>query len=386
MRVLLAFDKFKDALSAERACLVAAEALQECHRDWELDLCPFTDGGEGFAAILVGAARGETLPVVVSGPRGQPVTANLGLVAVDALNPAVVAQLNLPPGVRSDALIGIIEMAAASGLALLPASARDPWLTSSVGTGELIQAAHRQGCRALLLGVGGSATNDLGLGALVALGVECLDHAGAAVCPPTPATWHRIARLRGKLPADLPAVRIACDVSNPLLGPQGCAAAFGPQKGLRPDDLDRLELAGARMARLLCTHFDRPESLAAAPGSGAAGGIAFGLAVAAGAQVLPGAGLVAEWLELDRRILEADIVVTGEGRFDQGTLHGKGPGAIVSRAESLGREVHLFAGSIDKNIEPGNHIHAITPPGLPLAMALAETTGLLRAAVLRQFR
>jgi glycerate kinase len=386
MRVLIAFDKFKDALSAERACAVAAETLRAAHPDWEVDECPFTDGGDGFARILTAAAGGEIVDVNVLGPRGCQVSAPVGLVRAGDLLPATLARLRLPASPSKAPRIGVIDLASASGLGLLAYPERDPWLTSSIGTGQLIREAQRRGCTAILLGVGGSATNDLGLGALAALGLELLDANGAVIPVPTPARWHRIYRLRGKMPPDLPAIRIACDVTNPLLGPEGCTASFGPQKGLCPEDLVRMEAAAARMADRLCDHFGQPSTLADAPGSGAAGGIAFGLRAATGALLLPGADLVAEWLKLEERISRSDIVFTGEGRFDSGSLRGKGPGAIVAKAIQAGRKTHVFAGAIaGRNYTTTARLHAITPPDLPLADALPRTAELLRAAVIREF-
>lgn len=385
MRALVAFDKFKDALSAEQACAVAAKALRFVQPGWAVDPCPLTDGGEDFARILTQAARGEIVDVSVAGPRGNATTAPVGLVRIGAVPPAVRSRLQLPASLPDDAPIGVIDMASASGLSLLSPPERDPWLTSSLGTGELIREAQRLGCRAILLGVGGSATNDLGLGALAALGLEFLDAEGNTVPGPTPSRWSGIDRLRGVVSAGLPAIRIACDVTHPLLGPDGCAASFGPQKGLRPEDLSRMEAESMRMADRLRAHFGRPSSLAVTPGSGAAGGIAFGLSVAAGALLLPGAALVAEWLALDERISGADIVITGEGRFDSGSLRGKGPGALLDRALRQGREAHVFAGAITGEHTSHARLHPITPPDLPLSDALPRTAELLHMAVIREF-
>lgn len=385
MRALIAFDKFKDALSAEQACAIAAGALRSVHPDWEVEECPFTDGGDGFARILTAAAGGESVEVSVIGPRGRAVIAPLGLVRADALPAGVLARLRLPATPPKDARMGVIDMASASGLSLLSEAERDPWLTSSIGTGQLIREAQQRGCIAILLGVGGSATNDLGLGALATLGLECLDADGTAVPVPTPSRWHRIVRLHGAMPSHLPAIRIACDVTHPLLGPEGCAASFGPQKGLRPDDLPRMEAASVQMSERLCAHFGQPTTLATIAGSGAAGGIAFGLKAATGALLLPGAGLVAEWLALDERISRSDIVITGEGRFDSGSWRGKGPGSLLAKAARLGRAAHVFAGAITGPSDATTRLHPITPPDLPLVDALPLTAELLRVAVIREF-
>ena len=359
MRVLLAFDKFKDSLTAPQACAAAAAALRERHPDWSLDECPLADGGEGFAPILTRAAGGVSLVHEVAGPRGQPVAAGFGLVPWQQIPPAAQALLNLPLDRREPANIAVIEMAAASGLALLPNDQRDPWQTTSRGTGELIAEAARRGAAAILLGIGGSATNDLGLGALSALGLGFADDAGRPVSPPVPAHWSRIQRLTGTVPTSLPPIFIACDVTNPLLGPQGATAVYGPQKGLQSADLARLEHECARLGLMLCTRCGKPDTLMDAPGAGAAGGIAFGLMAAAGARLLSGFDLVSAWLDLERRIAAADLVFTGEGRFDASSLTGKGPGAVARRALALGKPVQVFAGQVAVAAPAGNfRLHA----------------------------
>lgn len=380
MRVLVAFDKFKDALTAPRACTVAAEALRARHPDWELDLCPLADGGEGFAEILTHAAHGQLVHRAVEGPRGATIDAPFGLVPRGHLPAAALAQLDLSAS-TDDAPIAVIEMAAASGLALLPADQRDPWQTSTRGTGQLVRAATELGARAILLGVGGSATHDLGLGALEALGLSFQDEHAVAVRPPVPAHWPRIQRLAGGVDPATPPIRIACDVTNPVLGPRGAAAVYGPQKGLRAADHARLESETARLARLLCAHVAQPESLLEAPGAGAAGGIAFGLMCAAHARLLPGYELVSAWLDLDARLAAADLVITGEGRFDDSSLEGKGPGALAARALALGKRVHVFAGVAAAAPRERLTLHSITPAGTPLPEALRTAAGNLSASV-----
>ncbi len=370
-RVLLAFDKFKDALTAQEAGEVVAGVLREVRPDWSMDIAPITDGGEGFASILTQAAGGRWVEKAVSGPREAPSNAGFGLVPVEAMPAWACAQLGLAAGFLPGAEVAVIEMATASGLALLPADQRDPWRTTTRGTGELMHAAADAGAAAILLGVGGSATNDLGLGALAALGLRFFDAEGAAVNP-VPLCWPRIARIAGGIRKDFPPVRIACDVTNPLLGPRGAAAVYGPQKGLRPGDHARLENESARMADLLSQHCGRSSALRDVPGAGAAGGIAFGLMVGADAKLLPGFDLVSAWLDLEAKLRAADIVITGEGRFDESSLEGKGPGAIAARALALGKPVHVFAGQVTAAARPGLALHAITPAGIPLAEALLE--------------
>ena len=386
MRALLAFDKFKDALPAADACAVAAAALRSLRPDWELDLCPLTDGGEGFATLLTQAADGKIHTITVTGPRGTPVRAGFGLVPPSRVPHAARAQLALPAATPPYAPIALIEMATASGLAHLPAAQRDPWQTTTFGTGELLRAAIAAGAAVIVLGVGGSATNDLGLGALAALGWRFLSASHEDVSPPVPGSWDRIVRLVSPPVAALPPIRIACDVANPLLGPHGCAAVYGPQKGLRPEDLAKLEQTSARLALLLCTRAGVRDEIMDTPGAGAAGGIAFGLMTAAGATLLPGFDFVSAWLDLDRRIAAADVVLTGEGRFDASSLAGKGPAAVAARARALGRPAHIFAGAVGTGVPPTSYaVHAITPAGTPLATALSATAANLAAAVRRTF-
>jgi glycerate kinase len=375
MRVLIAFDKFKDALTAPQACEAAAGVLRMKHPDWTLDLCPLTDGGEGFAELLAGDGRGTIEDITVGGPRGGSFRAPLGTVPVARLPAAARSRLDL----GGEGVVAVAGMASASGLALLTPEKRNPWHATTTGTGQLLAAAIARSPAAILLGVGGSATNDLGFGALATLGLRFIDAFGQPVQPPVPAKWHQIVRLEGRI--RLPPLFIACDVTNPLLGQKGATVTFGPQKGLPPTDVLELETQARRMAELLCDHCEKPRTLAATPGTGAAGGISFGLMVAAGAQLVPGFDLVSDWLDLPARIAAADVVLTGEGRFDATSLGGKGPGALVARARRLGKAAHVFAGSL--GVEADRAHHAITPPGLPLAEALPRTAALLAAAVAR---
>jgi glycerate kinase len=380
MRVLIAFDKFKNALSARAACQVAFEALRVKHPDWEFDVCPLADGGEGFAETLVGACGGEFVETFVKDPRSKPIAARYGLVECGKLSmPAAERLAKLSGKFFEKERIAVLEMSAASGLELLTAEERDPWQTTTVGTGELLSAAAQRGVAAILLGVGGSATNDLGVGALEGVGFRFLDRDDKLVSPPCPTNWESISRMSGKI--ELPPIFIACDVTNPLLGPDGCTNVYGRQKGLSDDDVPRLEQRANRMASLLCASCNQPISMATAPGAGAAGGLAFGLMVALNAKLLPGFDLVADWLNIRERAASADIILTGEGKFDATSLTGKGPGGIVALAHKLNKQVHVFAGSLGVPAAPC--LHAISPPGLPLKEALRKTPELLQCAILK---
>lgn len=382
MRVLLAFDKFKDSLRASQACGAAAAALRAVRPDWTLDFCPLTDGGDGFATILTQAVGGELRSAKVTGPRGRPAEALYGWVPVARLPRAARALLGL--GEAGTGAIAVIEMAQASGLALLPPEERDPWETTSRGTGELIRAAADAGAAAILLGVGGSATHDVGLGALSVLGLSCREIDGKVVRDPTPRTWAAVAGITGEVDAKLPPVFVACDVQNPLMGTFGAASVFAPQKGLRPEDFTRLEYMTGRMAALLTTLAGKHPLLCDTPGVGAAGGIAFGLHCAAGAKIVGGYALVSAWLGLEERITAADVVLTGEGSFDLSSVGGKGPAALARAAANEGRRVHVFAGRVSGELS-GVTLHAITPDGVALPEALAQAEENLRAAVERVF-
>ena len=376
-RALIAFDKFKNSLRASEACRIAGSVFRAA--GWEVEECPLTDGGEGFAEILTSAAGGEWRKVDVVGARGARIPAGFGLIEIDALPGSAIQRLEREVGSGS---VAIVEMPLASGLAQLAASERDPWFATSFGTGELVAVAAEAGAKCIVLGVGGSATNDLGIGALAALGICPVDSSGESSGLPIPKIWGHIAGFRGGPPRDFPAVRIACDVANPLLGPRGCSATYGPQKGLRPEDVPAMESAAARMAQLLCRHFGKSEDLARVPGGGAAGGIAFGFLCAFDARLVSGADLVSDWLDLGSKLRLADIVVTGEGRFDSTSLEGKGPGALLREASARGIPAIVLPGSAESGLRvwPGVEVRPITPPGLPLEEALGRAGEFLERA------
>ncbi len=374
MRVLVAFDKFKDSLTAPAACAAAAAALRGVRPDWEIDVCPLADGGDGFVDVLTRAAGGSCHRARVTGPRGGQVEATFGVVDVPAAAQALLGHKR----------VAVVEMAQASGLALLPAEQRDPWFTSTRGTGELLRAAANAGVDGILLGVGGSATHDVGLGALSLLGLRCHEVDGKVVEHPIPHTWAAVASVSGAIDPALPPLTVACDVTNPLMGTFGAANVFAPQKGLRPEDFTRLEYMTGRMAALLTTHAKKHPLLCETPGAGAAGGLAFGLMCAAGATLQPGAALVAAWLGLDARVAAADVILTGEGRFDASSLTGKIPAELARRALAGGKSVHVFAGAVAAEL-PGASLHAITPAGQSGGAALAAADLNLRAAIERVF-
>lgn len=381
MNILLAFDKFKNSMAAEEACEVASRAIRAHNSTWTLTSCPLTDGGEGFARILTQSAGGSWLEVRVSGPCGDEVESGLGIVTAGSIPRPARAMLAV--SLKDEDPVAIIEMATASGLAMLSPVKRDPWLTDTRGTGQLLRRAAELGVRAILLGVGGSATNDLGLGALAALGIQGVDINGNPVEQSAPAGWQRIRGFQGRLHENFPPVFIACDVRNPLLGPSGCSAVYGSQKGLRAEDLPAMESGMERMASLLSAHFACSRSLVDEPGMGAAGGIPFGLCCAGAGCLIPGAEFVAAWLDIEERVSNSDIVFTGEGRFDTSSLQGKGPGDVLRRAVAMGKKVYLLAGTVEQGMGVPSSVHAeaISPPGMPLEEALPRGREFLTAAV-----
>lgn len=355
-------------MTAEEACSIAADAAKLTGDDCELFEAPLTDGGEGFCEILTKAASGQVDRHTVQGPLGQTVRAPIGWVSLQQLPKSVDKRL-----CQCDGRIAIIEMASAAGLQQVPIEQRHPRQTTSVGVGQLIRIAADQGAGAILLGIGGSATSDLGLGALEALGIKFPNAEQI-----TPEKWPDVQEVTGSIQCSIPPIFIACDVDNPLLGPKGAARIYGPQKGLLADEVADFDEQSERLSGRLCQHFGHDLSIREIPGSGAAGGIGFGLKAACGAEFLPGFDLVQSWLDLEKQVTLADLVLTGEGCFDQSSLSGKGPYALLELAEKTGTPVCLLPGKVESGVDtdiqlrfPGTKVTAITPEGSTLVEALS---------------
>jgi glycerate kinase len=322
LRWLVAPQEFKGTLTASEAAEALREGLRQEAPDALLDIAPLADGGPGTVEALLAGTHGERRMLTVQGPLGAPVQAAYALL--------------------DSGRTAIIEMAAASGLSLLRPEERDVRRASTYGTGELIRAALEAGCSRIIVGLGGSATNDGGAGALTALGYRFLDADGQPL-PPGGAALRQLVHVDShQAHPRLTEVEIlaATDVTAPLLGPNGASRLFGPQKGADPQTVEELEEALACYAQGLAPEFIR------VPGSGAAGGLGYGLAVLAGANIVSGYALVAQALHLERRVAVADAVLTGEGRFDRQTALGKGPSALARSGKELGKPVVLFAGSV----------------------------------------
>jgi glycerate kinase len=393
MNILIAFDKYKGAITAAEACTVAEDILKETRPADNREVTPLTDGGEGFASILASVLEGELKSVPVPGPRFKTVEGKFALVDGSRIPESAWKRLNLPDSLAGET-IGIVEMASASGYECLEDSERDPWQTTTIGTGVLMKEAVSAGAKAILLGIGGSATNDCGAGALEALGVCYYDQTLQAVTDVLPGTFHKITTVgsTSHLLDTFPPVRIACDVTNPLLGEDGATRVFGPQKGLQEGDTERMERTMRKMGTRLLGLFGRNpaewDTLMAEPGAGAAGGIGFALRHALpDSQFVEGFPLVADLLDLPRRIRSADWILTGEGRLDASSLSGKGPVGLLRLADATKR-VLILAGSIDetaanqlKQAHPNLETVVLSDPDWPLEKALAETGSSLERAL-----
>ena len=370
MRILVAPQEFKGSLSAREAAEAIAVGLRRALPDVEFDLLPLADGGPGTVEALVEASGGRFHEVSVHDPLGRPVRARWGALGAPREHSTPTA---------------VIEMAAASGLALLRPQERDPRRASTFGTGELLRAALDAGQRRIIVGVGGSATNEGGAGLAQALGVRLLDAEGSDL-PPGGAPLARLARI-GAAGLDprlgQAEVIVAADVTNPLCGPQGASLVYGPQKGASEEVARELDAALARYAEIV--RRDLGVDVADVPGAGAAGGLAAGLIAFCGAQVRPGFEVVAEAVGLADRLARADVVATGEGRLDRQTAFGKTTAGVARAAREAGKPVVVLVGSVEEGYEEEaaglfDAVFALTDGGLSLDDAIARAAGLLSAA------
>lgn len=381
MRVLAAFDKCKDSLSADELCSLAKRRIEGKYREASVEKIPQTDGGEGFASILTGSMSGEMRSVCVFDSLGRTCEIQVGYLEVEKLSDEIVACLALP---KSGA-IALVEMASVVGLADLEVAERNPWETSTTGVGECLRECEKWGVSAILLGIGGSSTNDMGVGALHALGVGFLNELGQEVSFPCPRTWNTIRSIDVSNLVPLPPLWIACDVSNPLLGNNGATKQFGRQKGLRLEDEDSFENRMLEMARLLAKNFPDAEHKSDSPGMGAAGGIGYGLSLACNVSMVGGFSLVSKCFDLEKKIELCDVVITGEGRFDCTSLQGKGPCEILRLACKYGKKAILLAGSVQEEAvskfmeeSPSAEIHAFGRKDLSLSENLARAEELFQ--------
>ncbi len=370
VRILIAPLEFKGSLTAGQAARAIEAGVRSGWPEAEVRLLPLADGGPGTADALVEALGGTWHTAWTHDALGRPLQAQWA----------------------SWSGGGVVEMARASGLVLLDPSERDARVATTLGTGELIADALESGVRSLLIGVGGSATNDGGVGALQALGYRFLDSAGRTL-PPGGAALRSLARI---VADDLhPAVRqaeltVMTDVLNPLCGPTGASHVYGPQKGASPEDVELLDAALARFAEIVVR--DLGVDAAHLPGTGAAGGLAYGLLVGCGARIRRGFEHLATLLAVDTQLADVDWVLTGEGRLDTQTLSGKGPLELARRARLAGTRVVAFAGRIDPQALAGDvpfdDAIQVSPPGWSESdpAARAGAAALLTGAVERWAR
>ncbi|HTL53511.1 MAG TPA: glycerate kinase [Planctomycetota bacterium] len=354
LRILFAIDKFKGCLTSREVAEAFSAGLRDGGLAFEPTILPVADGGDGLLAAFQSIDDGyQSLSRLVTGPLGTPVQAQF-----------------LRHRQRPE---WVIEMAQASGLALLKPEDRNPENTSTRGTGELIAHALQSGAKKIVVGLGGSATNDGGVGAAAATGYRFID---ALDCPiePRGGTLSAIAAIdpskaQAELrpaPASGPGARIlvACDVDNPLTGSRGASHVYGPQKGADPAMVERLDAGLAHLAQLMKR--DLGVDVADLPGAGAAGGLGAGLVAFCGATLKPGAELILDAVQFDTRAQFADVVVTGEGRLDGQTSMGKAPWAVAQRAQKLGKPVVAVAGRIESEFA-----NARAEAGGPFAAAWA---------------
>lgn len=371
MKIVVAPDSYKGSLGA----LAVAEAIERGVRavfpDAEIAKVPIADGGEGTVDALVVATGGRVEELEVRGPLGEPVRARWGVLGAGDT--------------------AVIEMAAASGLPLVPRERRDPRVTTTYGTGELIRAALDAGLRRIVVGLGGSATNDGGAGMARALGVRLLDAAGAEL-PEGGAALARLARIdvRGLDPRLAEAeLIVACDVDNPLTGPRGASAVFGPQKGATPEGVRALDAALARFADIAAAATGR--DVADRPGAGAAGGLGAGLLLFTPARLRPGVEIVLEATGFDALVRDADLVITGEGRTDAQTAMGKAPVGVAAAAKRHRVPVVCLSGGLgegaDEVLAAGIDAVASAVPGpMTLEEATRHAAPMVEAAAARVCR
>jgi glycerate 2-kinase len=390
MRVVIAPDKFKGSMTAVEAARAMSAGVLSVDPAAQVVLCPMADGGEGTVESVVAATGAEEREALVSGPLdGQRVSARWAFIPAGSLaekrdggeHPGL-----LDPGVDT----AVIEMAQSSGLWLVPEAGRDPMATSTVGTGQLIREAMDAGCRQIIVGIGGSGTVDGGTGMATALGYRFLDMEGRPL-EPTGASLERVASIDiGGRDNRLSGVEfiVASDVDSPLVGEDGAARVFGPQKGATPPQVDCLERGLRQLGELI--ESEMGVRVLDLPGAGAAGGLGAGLVAFCGARMTSGVHLLAELSGLTGKIPGADLVLTGEGSFDRQTSRGKAPAGVAGIAAGLGVPVVIVAGRLAGGVDssPGEGVssYCFLPGPMDLADAMANAQELLEAGTARLVR
>lgn len=351
--VLVAPNALKDSATAAEAAAAMSRGLQKSLLKPKIIVMPIADGGDGTLPVLVAALGGKLHYRQVEDPFGRNITAAFGFVQSSGL--------------------AIVEMADASGLRLLAPEERNPMKASSLGTGQLIKEAAKAGAREIVLCIGGSATVDGGMGVLHGLGFKFFDTHGALLNP----SGDSLVKIASVIPAEfIPRIKILCDVKNHLLGPNGAAAVYGPQKGADNEQVALLEEGLVNWSNLI-RHCNN-KNVASMTGGGAAGGVSAGLVGWLGAQLLPGAPTVLAWLRAEDAIRQADVVITAEGSIDEQTAEGKAPIALLELAKKYNKPVIAIAGKIPVGLPTGSlaGFDVLLPIGNqpePLPQAIANT-------------
>ncbi len=329
MKIVVTPDSFKGSLTAIEVSVAIEQGIREVFPEAEVIKIPMADGGEGTVQCLVNATGGKILEEKVIGPLGDEVLAFYGILG--------------------DRKTAIVEMAAASGLTLVPENKRNPLITTTYGTGQLIKAVLNQGCRKMIIGIGGSATNDGGAGMVQALGVKLLDQEGKEV-------GFGGGELKKIVKIDISCmdnrlsdtkVLVASDVNNPLCGPQGASRIYGPQKGATPEIIEELDKSLSYFAELIKR--DLNKEVKDIPGAGAAGGLGAGLMAFLNAELRSGIEIIIEIVKLEQNIKEADLVITGEGKIDSQTIYGKAPVGVAKIAKKYNVPVVAVAAIIEED-------------------------------------
>lgn len=329
MKIIIAPNSFKGSLTAVEVSEAIEQGIREIFPEAEVIKIPMADGGDGTVECLVNATGGEILKEKVIGPLGDKVLAHYGFLG--------------------DKKTAVIEMAVASGLTLVPESKRNPLITTTYGTGQLIKAALNQGCRKMIIGIGGSATNDGGAGMVQALGVKLLDQEGKEV-------GFGGGELKKIVKIDISCmdnrlsdikVLVASDVNNPLCGPQGASRIYGPQKGATPETIEELDESLAYFAELIKR--DLNKDVKDIPGAGAAGGLGASLMAFLNAELRSGIEIIIEIVKLEQNIKDADLVITGEGKIDSQTIYGKAPIGVAKIAKKYNVPVVAVAAIVEED-------------------------------------
>lgn len=361
-KVILAIDSFKGCLSSKEAETAAAQGIRHVFPTCETICLPVADGGEGMQRVLTEALNGQEIRLSAHDPLMQ--------------------MRQTAYGLSGDGTTAFIEMAAISGLPLVPLRQRNPSLTTTYGTGELIKDALNRGCRRFVIGLGGSATNDAGLGMLQALGFRFRDRYGNELGKAQPMCGQQLSEIAFiDSSTALPALRearftAACDVCNPFFGPEGAACVFAPQKGADPEMVAALDKGLQHLAQVIRQTTGR--DIATLPGAGAAGGMGGTLSALLNAELKPGIDLLLDLTDFDKLIEGADLIITGEGKSDRQTMMGKVPSGILKRARRQGIPVILVSGSIEDadilNQAGFRAAFSITPAPMSLEEAMRPST------------